>query len=106
MSIALQEYIDNISDARVKMLTSSFEMLTYLFGDWLTYNELINYKDSDFIDIAIGTKLYDNNILMITIWFDNKYIKDIEIKNYGNDLIYKLEQIDEELVNEIKTKSE
>ena len=105
MTITIERYIDNISNAQVQSLTCSFELLVYLLGDWLTYNELTTNSNLDFVDLAIGTKVYDNNNLIITIWINQNFIKDIEVKNYGNDLIYKLEQIEENIIS-TKTKGD
>ena len=61
------EYFSNkliSSPNELKKLTCSFGSLVYLLGDWLTYNELACYLDESFIDLAIGTKLYDDNILV------------------------------------------
>ena len=93
MTITIQDYTNNISNAKIHMLTCSFELLTYLLGDWLLYNELVSYKDTNFLDLSIGTKVHDDNILTITIWVNHEFVRDIQVKDNGNDLIYKLEQI-------------
>ncbi len=97
MTITIENYIDSINKAEVKILTCSFDCVVYLLGDWLNYNELASYKDYEFIDLAIGVMLDEHNNLNITIWIDEKFIKDIQVKNYGNDLIYKLEQMEDDI---------
>ncbi len=94
MSISIERYINHITQAQVVKLTCGFETIEYLLGDWIVYNDLIKYKKDDIIDLAIGTKVYDDIKLVITVWINNEFIKDIELKNYGSDLIYKMEQID------------
>ncbi len=103
MTITIERYIECMSEAQVQTLTCSFDLLVYLLGDSLTYNELNTYSNLDFVDLCIGTKVFENNNLMITIWINEKFIKDIEVKNFGNELIYKLEQIEENIIS-IKTK--
>lgn len=103
MTITIKNYIDSMNKAEVKSLTCSFDCVVYLLGDWLTYNELAYYKDNEFIDLAIGIIVDEYNNLNITVWVDEKFIKDIQVKNYGNDLIYKLEQMEDD-VKIIETK--
>lgn len=95
MRITIQDYTNNISNGKIHMLTCSFELLTYLLGDWLIYNELACYKDTHFLDLSIGTKVHEDNVLTITIWVNHEFVRDIQVKNNGNDLIYKLEQIND-----------
>lgn len=105
MTITIERYIECTNKAHFQSITCSFDLLIYLLGDYLTYNELCSYSKSEFIDLAIGTKVFEDNILTITIWINEKFIKDIQVKNNGNDLIYKLEQIeDEEGISVIETK--
>ncbi len=94
MSITIDRYINHITNAEISKLTCGFETLIYLLGDWIVYNTLNEYKDDDSIDLTIGTKLYEDSKLLITVWINDVYIKDIEIKNYGSELIYKIDQID------------
>ncbi len=102
MSISIENYTDCMTNAKIQMLTCSFDTLIYLLGNWIVYNDLVIYNNVEPIDLAIGTKVYSDNKLVITIWINNKFIKDIQVKNIGNELIYKLDQLDD--IIEINTK--
>ncbi len=92
MTITIEEYIGSITNATVYKLSCSFEALVNFLGDYCTYNEINQFSDKDQIELVIGIKIYDNNIMLITVWIEEKFIKDIERKNYGSELIYNIEE--------------
>ncbi len=94
MSISYQEYIKSQSNYSIQQFDNiTFDILVDLFGDELRYNQLVKYKDLDNIELIVATKLFDNNICVLTVWINKEYIQDIEFKNYGSILVYKLEQL-------------
>ena len=96
MSITYERYINSQSNYTLQEFDLCFDAVIYLFGDYLTYNQLNKYKNIDLINLKVAHKLYDNNLLVLTIWFDDDFIDDIKIKNCGSELIYKLEQLDDD----------
>ena len=41
-----------------------------LFGDYLTFNQIIKYQNNKTNQIDIASKLYDNNEGILTIWIN------------------------------------
>ncbi len=92
MTLTILEYIGNITNGTIYKLTCSFDGLVYLLGDYCTYNEINQFNNKDQIELTIGIKSYDNNFRTITIWIQELFIKDIEKKNTGSELIYKINE--------------
>ena len=70
----------------------SNNILAKLFGSYLTWNTINKYADICF-DLDIGLT-YSNDNIHFHIWIDGELIdSSIEIKNYGSDIIYMLEEI-------------
>lgn len=70
-----------------------FTQIVDLFGDYFTFNEINKYDKSTKYIIIVATKLYENNNGIMTIWIDKKFVKDINFKNCGFELIYKLNEL-------------
>jgi len=94
MSISHQNYINTQSNH----IMDSYKNITYsilvdLFGDYFTYNELAKFNSDKIYFLDIGTKLFENHEGIMTIWIDKNYVKDIEFKNTGFELAYKLNEL-------------
>jgi len=95
MSIEYERYIQTQTNFEIKKINDlTFNQLTDLFGNYLTWNELNQYNNYETIDIQVASKIFDDNKCVLTIWFNKKFIKDIEFKNFGSELIYKLDQME------------
>ncbi len=96
MSIDYQDYIFSQSNYTIKNYSKLlYSTLIDLFGDYFTYNELVKYNQNKSYSLDVAIKIYDDNNGIITIWIDGGYAKDINFKNYGSELIYKLEQLEQ-----------
>jgi hypothetical protein len=74
-------------------MNCDFDLLVELFGNWFTYNTLIQYKDKYFI-LDIETYLDHDNMLYVYAFIDSKYInQEIKFKNTGSELIYLLDEL-------------
>jgi hypothetical protein len=94
MSITYKEYINSQTNYNIQNLNNiSSDTLIDLFGDEFTYNQLKKYKDNEFFDLDIGSKNYDDNMCILTIWINKEYVKDIRFKDCGYPLVYKLSQL-------------
>jgi hypothetical protein len=103
MSISYQNYIYTQSNH----IMESYENITYsilvdLFGDYFTYNELVKFNSDKIYSLDVGTKLFENHKGIMTIWIDKNYVKDIEFKNTGFELGYKLNELNNYKKNEKK----
>ena len=59
----------------------------------IKYTKIIKYQNNKLNQIDIASKLYDNNQGILTIWINREYIKDIEFKNCGFELVYKINEL-------------
>ncbi len=95
MSINYQDYIQTQSNYNIKnYLNLSYSTLTDLFGDYFTFNELIKYNHNKLYLLDVAIKTLDDGIGIITIWINKEFVKDIEFKNFGSELIYRLEELE------------
>lgn len=95
MAIEYNRYIQTQTNYQMQNFDNlNFEIIKDLFGDYLTWNQLNKYSNNNFINLQVATKLFEDKCIL-TLWFNKEYIKDIEFKNIGSELIYKLEQMDE-----------
>ncbi len=95
MSISYDRYTQTQTNYQIQNFDNlGFEMIVDLFGNYLTWNELNKYSNDKSINLQVATKIFDNKCVL-TVWFNKEYIKDIEFKNNGSELIYKLEQMEE-----------
>ena len=96
MSIEYDRYILTQTNFKIfNFKNISFNTLINLFGNYLSYNELIKYSNEELIDLDIASKIFEDKHI-ITVWFNKEYIKDIEFKNYGTELIFNLEQMNDD----------
>lgn len=94
MSINYSEYIESQTNYKLTNLHDiNYDNIVDLFGDYLTYNQIIKFKNNKLNEIDIASKIYENNEGIMTIWINKEYVKDIHFKNCGFELIYKIEQI-------------
>ncbi len=94
MSITYERYVSTQTNFSTQHFTNiNYETLIDLFGDEFTYNELVKYQDNGDYDLTVASKNYDNNICVLTIWINKEYVKDIQFKDCGHPLVYKLYQL-------------
>jgi hypothetical protein len=95
MSISYDRYTQSQTNYQMQNFDNlSFKIIADLFGNYLTWNELNKYSNGGYINLQVATKLFEDKCIL-TIWFNKDFIKDIEFKNNGSELIYKLEQMEE-----------
>lgn len=93
MSIEYTRYIESQTDFEIKNIDGlTFDQITDLFGDYLTWNQLKKYSAYKLVDIQVASKLFDDKCVL-TVWFNKEFVKDIEFKNFGSELVYRLEQL-------------
>lgn len=94
MSISYQDYIESQSNYKLTNLKNiKYDRIIDLFGDYLTFNQIIKYQNNKLNQIDIASKIYDNNDGILTIWINGKYVKDIKFKNCGFELVYKINEL-------------
>lgn len=97
METSYQNYIETQTNSIINNYSNiSYSTLVYLFGDYFTYNELKKYDTGDNYLLDIGTKLYEGNKGLMTIWIGREFVKDIEFMNCGFELVHKLSQLEYE----------
>ncbi len=70
-----------------------FNTLVRLFGDWFTYNTLVQYKNMC-VNLSVGTTLTHENYIHVYVWINGYYIEqEIKFKNIGSELIYLLDDL-------------
>ncbi len=95
MSISYDRYTQSQTNHQMQNFDNlDFKILVDLFGDYLTWNQLNKYSNDTYINLQVGSKIFDNKCVL-TIWFNKEYIKDIEFNNNGSELVYKLDQMEE-----------
>lgn len=93
MSISYQDYIETQSNYKLTNLKNiNYDGIIDLFGDFLTFNQIIKYQNNKTNQIDIASKIYDNNEGILTIWINGEYVKDIQFKNCGFELVYKINE--------------
>lgn len=94
MSINYDRYVQTQTNYQIQNFDNlDFKIIVDLFGNYLTWNQLNKYSTLNYINLQVAFKLFDDKCIL-TVWFNKEYIKDIEFKNCGSELIYKLEQLD------------
>ena len=94
MSIGYEEYINSQTNYNTWDLDPmDFSQIVNLFGDYFTFNEMNKYNKDTLYSVSVKTKLYENNNGLMTIWIDKQFVKDIEFKNCGFELVYKLDEL-------------
>lgn len=75
----------------------NFNLLVDLFGSYLKYNTLNKYNIVDIksIQIGISVDVDLDNYVNVYLWIADEFInEEIRFKNYGSELIYKIEQLE------------
>lgn len=94
MSISYERYAQSQTNYQMQNFDDlDFKIILDLFGDYLTWNQLNKYSNLDYIDLQVASKIFEDKCIL-TVWFNKEYIKDIEFKNSGSELVYKLEQLE------------
>lgn len=94
MTIEYDRYVQTQTNYEIQNFDNlNFEIISDLFGNYFTWNQLKKYSEENLINLQVATKLFEDKCIL-TIWFNKEFIKDIEFKNNGSELIYKLEQME------------
>lgn len=94
MAIEYKRYVESQTNYQMQNFNNlDFNTLTDLFGNCMTWNQLNKYNDRNEISLQVATKVYDDKCIL-TVWFDEEYIKDIEFMDVGSELIYRLDQLE------------
>lgn len=95
MSISYERYTNTQTNYQIQNFVNlDFKIISDLFGNYLTWNELNRYSNDKHINLQVASKIFEDKCIL-TVWFNKEYIKDIEFKNNGSELIYKLDQLEE-----------
>ena len=75
-------------------IINDFDYFIKIFGFELCYNDLIKFKNYNYIKVKMIRKILDNNQLISIYINDNKIIEKVYSMYYSCDMFYYLNQLE------------